>query len=146
MKKKQNISASMEDYLEAIFFAVTRRGVAQAKDIAESLNVKAGTVTGALQNLQKAGYINYAPYQLITLTEEGMKRASSIAHKHQVLKNFFADILGIGQDIADKAACRVEHNVGDELVDRLVCFTEMIQSESTDLIEKFKQEYDNIVA
>ena len=146
MKKTNNISASMEDYLEAIYFTVTRRGAAQAKDIAKFLNVKAGTVTGALQNLQKAGYINYAPYQLITLTESGFERARSIAHKHKVLKEFFTDILGIGHDIADKAACRVEHNVGDELVERLVCFTEMIQAESDDLIKKFKQEYGEVVA
>ena len=146
MRKNNKISASMEDYLEAIYHAVQDKGAAQTKDIAARLNVKAGSVTGALQNLQKSGYINYAPYELITLTESGFDRARSIARKHEVLKEFFGNILGVEHQKADEAACRVEHSVGDEIIDRLVYFIEVIQAESAESVKNVKRKFHNTVA
>ena len=53
MATTDKISASLEDYLEAIFWIVKSKGAARAKDIAERLRVKASSVTGALQALKE---------------------------------------------------------------------------------------------
>ena len=68
----------MEDYLEAILALERLHKVARAKDIAERLKVKRGTVTGALKSLAEKGMINYTPYSYITLTPKGSEIASEI--------------------------------------------------------------------
>lgn len=127
MSPSEKLSASLEDYLEAIFEIVADKGAVRAKDIADRLSVRAGSVTGALQALAEKHYINYAPYDVITLTEQGQKEARRICRKHEVLKDFFVDILGVAPETAETGACRVEHVVGDELIDRLVAFAEFVQ-------------------
>ena len=65
MVKARQLSASLEDYLETIFNIISEKGGVRAKDIAEQLEVKAGSVTTALQALAKVGYINYEPYGVV---------------------------------------------------------------------------------
>jgi DtxR family Mn-dependent transcriptional regulator len=61
MSPVDELSASMEDYLEAIYHIVTAKQAARAKDIAKRLDVNNSSVTGALRTLSEKGYINYAP-------------------------------------------------------------------------------------
>ena len=72
------LSASLEDYLEAIYWATVEHGAARAKEIALRLGVRAASVTGALRTLAEKKFINYAPYELITLTEAGQDSFSSV--------------------------------------------------------------------
>ena len=51
--KKVNLSASLEDYLEAIFNLARKTDVARSRDIAEKLDVSKSSVTGALRLLKK---------------------------------------------------------------------------------------------
>ncbi|MBN2841540.1 MAG: metal-dependent transcriptional regulator [Sedimentisphaerales bacterium] len=124
----KQLSASLEDYLETIYWIASDKGAARAKDIATNLNVKAGSVTGALQTLARLGHINYAPYEVITLTDSGREIAQEVVRKHETLKEFFGDILGISASVAEDGACKMEHSVPDEIVDKLIMFTEFIQS------------------
>ncbi len=89
MAKTGKLSASLEDYLEAIFWIAESKGAARAKDIAERLCVKASSVTGALQALKEKKYVNYAPYDVITLTSKGMEVAKKVVRRHQILSDFF---------------------------------------------------------
>ena len=45
------LSASMEDYLEAIFHVAAEKGAARAKDISKRMKVNSSSVTGALRAL-----------------------------------------------------------------------------------------------
>ncbi len=127
MSKSAVLSASLEDYLEAIYRIFSERGGVRAKDIAKRLGVKAGSVTTALQALAKSEHINYQPYGIITLTEKGQDQAERIIRKHEVLKDFFEEILSAGPKLAEKGACQIEHAIPDELLERLISFTEFIQ-------------------
>ena len=128
MSNSKQLSASLEDYLETIYWIATEKGAARAKDIAQKLNVKAGSVTGALQMLAKSGHINYAPYEVITLTDKGKETAKDVIRKHETLRDFFAGILGIPMEIAEDGACKMEHSVPDEIIERLISFSEYVQS------------------
>ncbi|MFC1676128.1 metal-dependent transcriptional regulator [Planctomycetota bacterium] len=59
MIRSEQLSASLEDYLEAIFWIIQSKGATRAKDIAAKLSVKASSVTGALQALSEKKYVNY---------------------------------------------------------------------------------------
>ena len=59
MSDTVQLSASLEDYLEAIFRLINEKGAAKAKDIANHMKVKRPSVTGALKSLAKKNLINY---------------------------------------------------------------------------------------
>ncbi len=144
MEQTEQLSASLEDYLEAIFNVISEKGGVRAKDIAVYLDVKAGSVTPALQALTKTGHINYKPYGIITLTDKGHKQAQEVIRKHEVLKNFFVNILGSDTDEAEVGACKIEHVITNRLLDCLISFTEFVESCpqcGNDLIEKFHRYY-----
>jgi DtxR family Mn-dependent transcriptional regulator len=118
------LSASLEDYLEMIFFLSREDGKARPKDIAERMKVRAASVTGALKALAEKGLINYAPYASVTLTDEGRVIAGKIAVKHEALLHFFTQVLGIDGPEAEEFACSMEHTIPDHILQRFVRFAE----------------------
>jgi DtxR family Mn-dependent transcriptional regulator len=145
MTETKQLSASLEDYLEAIFNIISEKGGVRAKDIAKYLCVRAGSVTTALQALAKSSYINYQPYEVITLTSKGFEEAKEIIRKHEVLKDFFIEILGVDSQVSEKAACEMEHVIPERLVKRLISFTEFIQACprcGSEMIKKFQEYYE----
>ena len=120
----QKLSASLEDYLEAIFHLAAEHTVARSKDIAERLAVSRASVTGALRALSKKGLIHYRPYGVVSLTEKGRVEAGRIIRRHTVLESFFKDILGLNAQLSRESACRAEHALGQRVVGRLMKYIE----------------------
>ncbi len=144
--KSNNLSASLEDYLEAIFNLADRSSVARSKDIAKLLGVSKSSVTGALRVLKEKKLANYKPYDSVTLTKAGRAAATEIVQKHNILKSFFANVLGVEIDIAQHAACKAEHTLGPEVIARLLSFIEFVTKNSEkgyDLADRFKKFYKN---
>ena len=127
MRNPDALSSSMEDYLEAIFHISSEKQAARAKDIADRVQVNKSSVTGALRSLSEKGLVNYAPYDLITLTAKGKKLAAEVVRRHEALKAFFIKILLIDKDEAEEASCRVEHAVSKNIIDRLIRFVEFME-------------------
>ncbi len=123
----EGLSASLEDYLEVIFHLERSNRVARAKDIADQMSVQRASVTGALKALAGRGLINYTRYSYITLTETGRDIAREVIRRHQTLKEFFMSTLQLGPEDAEANACRIEHAIAPEAVDRLVSFLEFIK-------------------
>jgi DtxR family Mn-dependent transcriptional regulator len=140
--KTDALSASLEDYLEAIFNLAGDSDFARSRDIAKSLGVSKASVTGALRALKKKRLINYKPYDYVTLTKAGKAAAIKVARKHEVLKSFFADVLGIKADTAHQAACKAEHALGPDVIAKLLRFIEFVTRENKngyDLATKFSK-------
>lgn len=140
--KSEALSASLEDYLEAIFGLASESNVARSKDIAKLLGVSRSSVTGALQALRKKGLANYKPYDYVTLTEDGRAAAAEIARKHNIIKSFFVSVLGVDKTIAQEPACKAEHVLGPEVIARLLYFIEFVTRSNKngyDLVAEFKQ-------
>ena len=128
MSKPRPITASMEDYLEAIFHIAEAKGAARAKDIAERLNVKHASVTGALQTLAGRGLVNYAPYDVVTLTQGGREVAADVVRRHEVLRDFFTEVLAVDAAVAEEGACKLEHGVPRLIVERLTRYGEFLKN------------------
>ena len=129
MKKKSKLSASLEDYLEAIYLISKEDGEARSKGIKEHLQVSGPSVTEALQLLAEKGLVNYAPYESITLTPQGKSIASDVLHRHETLRDFFIDVLGIEAKLADEGACKMEHVASANIIDRMVKYTKYLKHE-----------------
>lgn len=119
-----DISESLEDYLETIHYLIIQKQAARAKDIGKQLNVSRPSVTGALHALADRNLINYSPYGIITMTEQGQSIAKGITRRHEVLRDFFVKILGVNYEEADAAACKMEHAVSDSILKRFLEFIE----------------------
>ena len=139
---EQKLSASLEDYLEAIYNLAGESEGARSKDIAEALSVARSSVTGALQALREKGLANYRPYSCITLTESGQTLAAEVVRKHNILKSFFVNVLGVDADVAQQAACKAEHALGPEIIGRLLSFIQYVTESHRnghDVAEEFRQ-------
>ena len=144
MVETTKLSASLEDYLEAILNIISEKGGVRAKDIARYLHVQAGSVTTALQALAKSKHINYQPYEVITLTQKGLKEAKQILRKHEILRDYFVEILGAEKEEAEDTACKIEHVIPDELLERLISFAEFVQNCpkcGSNVVEQFQKHY-----
>lgn len=121
------LSASLEDYLEAILDIIREKQAVRAKDIGQRLGVGRSSVTGALHALADRKLINYAPYGVITLTESGEEIAKQVSKRHAVLHDFFVKVLGVDEAEADENACRMEHAISDDVMERFVKFVEFFE-------------------
>ena len=128
MAVTRTLSASLEDYLEAIYNIIRKKQGVRAKDISKELGVSRSSVTGALHALSDRRFINYAPYDTISLTDEGKRVAKDVAHKHAVLRDFFVTVLGIEKEAAEETACRMEHEISDLALERMTQFIEFIDT------------------
>ena len=124
----EKLSASLEDYIEAIASLAGSSGETRAADIADTLGVSRPSVTVALRALASRKMVNYRPYSTVSLTEEGKIQAAAVLRKHRILSRFFNEILGADEKLADSAACKVEHAIGEEITDRLVEFLAFIDN------------------
>lgn len=130
MKKSTDVidlSASLEDYIEAIYHIVQEKLVARSKDIAARLDVSRASVTEALRALAKKELINYAPYEAITMTDKGKKIAEDVIYRHDSLKRFFIEVLAIDRKTAEEAACKIEHAAPPEVISSMINFINFLQ-------------------
>ena len=113
MKK---LTFTMENYLEAIYELSRDNQGARVSDIAERLGVTKASTNSAMATLASKGLIINEKYKEVVLTPEGLKIAKFTAEKHQTIKRFFTEILGIDIKIADTDACAIEHVISNESV------------------------------
>lgn len=114
----------MEDYLKTIHTLEHLHGFVRVKDIAGALDISPPSVSSALNNLKNQGLVHHPRYELVGLTEEGVRVAEQIKRRHRVIREFLSRILRIRPEIADKDACSMEHSVSPETVEGLTAFLE----------------------
>lgn len=138
----EKLTPSQEDYLETIYTETTKKGCAKVTDIANILNVKKASVTGALNNLCEKGFVNYEPYAAITLTKSGEKAAKEILLRHEVMTNFLKNILYLSEEESVENACKMEHIMSEEMFKRIHEFSHFIQdysNQNKDFKDKIKK-------
>ena len=116
------MSNSTEEYLEALYTLTKDGETASTTAISKRLKVAPASVTEMLGKLSDEGYVNYQPYQGVTLTSKGFKMAEKMARKHRLLERFLHDMLGIGKSKIHDEACAMEHALSDETA-RALCQT-----------------------
>lgn len=115
---------TFEKYLEVIYEIERSSGEVRVKDIAEVLHVSYPSVSEMVDRLVKNGYAEHDKYRHINLTPEGEKIASGLDRKHELIRKFFTNVLGVDHQTADSDACEIEHVISDETLDKLVKYLE----------------------
>ncbi len=115
------LTQALEMYVKTIHELEEEFGAAAPSDIAEKLDVKAPSVTSALQKLDSLGMAEYQRYQHVNLTEKGTKIAKMLDKRNRTIRDFLL-LIGVDEEIALSDACEIEHIVHKETIDKLAQF------------------------
>ncbi|MCH5189513.1 MAG: metal-dependent transcriptional regulator [Oscillospiraceae bacterium] len=119
-----NMTASLEDYLEAVLVLSQSNSEVRLTDIAAMLNVSKPSANRAVNTLTQNGFLSHETYGAITLTPEGETYAASVLHRHKLLKHFLNDTLGVSEKTAEEDACKMEHVMSAETIEKLYDYLE----------------------
>lgn len=112
------INESAENYLETILILSSRLPAVRSIDVANELNYKKSSVSVAMKNLRKKGYITVTDAGYIFLTESGKELADKVYEKHTFLSTWL-EFLGVNPKTAAEDACRIEHVISNESFEAL---------------------------
>jgi len=114
MSSTQEISATVEEYLESIYRLEEKKGSAKTGDLAKELNVTLGTITNTIENMEKQNLVIHKPYKGVKLTKKGRKLALDVVRRHRLSERLLTDILRLEWSKAHDAACKLEHAIADK--------------------------------
>jgi len=139
---EQELSATLEDYLETIFYIEQEKRFARVRDISAALDVAKSAVTTAMRSLAEKGLVNYQPYEPVTLSARGHQKAQKIVLRHRVIEEFLHTVLGLEKKRADAIACGMEHAIDRDALNRLVCFLAFVgkrREEGDSWLDEFRR-------
>ena len=89
LKERNDITESMEDYIEMIYRKVKNISDITVKEIAIFLNVKASSVSKMANRLKELNLIEFEKYGKIKLNKNGINLGKYLLWRHNILKKFF---------------------------------------------------------
>ncbi len=118
----QSLSRSEREVLKAIY-RLTRAQIGEAEAhtgaLATALKVSPSTVTAVVKRLADSGLAAHKPYRGVELTSSGRQAAISAIRRHRIVERFLSDMLGFAWNEADRLATNFEHDLPQEVEDRL---------------------------
>jgi DtxR family Mn-dependent transcriptional regulator len=126
------ITARIEDYLEEIFLLESTGRDITVTDLAERLRITKGTVTVTVQKLVEAKMLNHERYGSLHLTAEGRRKGLLVYRRHEGLRAFFHELLGVDRDRSSEMACSMEHYMDTVTDDRLYAMLEFFRRARAD--------------
>lgn len=134
MEQNKTMTASAEDYLEAIFILSRQGGNAHVRvtDLAAFLSVSKPSVTHAVGTLKEKGLLEHEAYGSIRLTPAGESCAANVLRRHKMIERFLMHI-GVSAENAEADACRMEHILSAETMEKMYAYLEQqtLQAEET---------------
>jgi len=124
LSKKSTVSASIQDYLEAILNLSEQTSTVRITDLAKSLQIAKSSVTEMIYAMVQQGLIEHDKYGPLVLTKTGRDEASKVRNRHKVIREFLTQVLGVNHETAELEACRMEHAISPDTTSKLVQFLE----------------------
>lgn len=112
------LSQAVQDYLKTIY-KLQEDGNVSTTSIAKALNISGASVTGMLKRLASMKLVDYSSYKGVSLTDDGRRIALEILRHHRLLELYLKESLGFSLAKVHDEACRLEHYVSEEFVDRI---------------------------
>ncbi len=131
-KRSKAISLAQQNYIESIAYLLKRNKQARTTDLAGLLGVSMPSVSEGVRRLVERGFAARKSWHEIVLTKQGERIALQLDRRQRVLVKFMIKVLAMEPDKADKLACRIEHCIDREFVDRLVKLAEFLDSQCAD--------------
>ena len=114
-----SLTKSEREALKAIYRLTRDGSEAHTGALADVLGLSPGTVTTMVKRLADRGLVDHRPYQGVSFTDRGQQTAVAAIRRHRIVERFLADMLGYKWNEADKLAVGFEHELPDEVLERL---------------------------
>jgi DtxR family transcriptional regulator, Mn-dependent transcriptional regulator len=116
---RRKTSPSMEQYIETIAHLLTKDKVCSVSDIAEIAQVSRPAASRAVRDLAEKDLVEHKAYGYVDLTPQGQSLADRLTARHHSLQRFLQEVMGYSAEVADEEACRLEHQLDDDLAGRM---------------------------
>lgn len=114
----KNITPSKENYLK-VLLELSGSEEARSSDVAKALGITKASVSCMMKRLREEGYVAKEKYGAVTLTEKGLEEAANVKRRYNLLKSFFVRILNVDATTAAEDACRIEHIISPESINKI---------------------------
>ena len=135
-KDDDDLTASMEDYLEMIFRLSLKVGFTRIHELSSALNVQPPSATKMVQKLAELDLLEYEKYGVLILKEKGKDLGKELLNRHNIIESFLR-ILDISEmDILDETE-KIEHTISKETVNHFGEYINFL-NENPNIITEFK--------
>lgn len=145
--EKLELTRSEENYLEAILTLEHRNPTVRVKDVADAMGVRMASVTNILKKLDSRGMVRYERYGNVSLTDLGRTHAERVMNRHRLLEVFFHKVLGVDRETAEADACKVEHALSRQTMEKLLYFlesNEYIESVQRNIVQRSESAFADL--
>ncbi len=112
-------TATVDKYLEAIYYIAAEGEVVRPSRLAYWLSVSAPTVSDALARMKRDGWVVIGTDRSVTLSESGRATATALVRRHRILERWLTDVLGFDWATADVEADRISSAISEAVVDQI---------------------------
>lgn len=127
-KNSDALTKSDRELLKAVYRLSRDGSGAHTGAVADKLGVSPGTVTAGVKKLSERGLLDYRPYKGVELSPGGRRTAVGAIRRHRIVERFLSDMLGYAWNEADRLAGTFEHDLPQEVEDRLFVALDRPQS------------------
>src|SRR3954471_639099 len=116
---ESTLTKSERETLKAMYRLTKAGAEAHTGHLADALGVSPGTVTATVKRMADRHLVDHKPYRGVELTPAGRQLAVAAIRRHRIVERFLADMLGYAWNEADRLAGSFEHDLPQEVEDRL---------------------------
>lgn len=110
-----DLSHNMVHYLLTIHKLKEEKGYARVTDIAKHMDITKGSVSTALVNLKKRGFVSEEEdSKFLSLSTLGHDEVHRILSSRTLLFYFLKDFVGVDEKVARRDSCLMEHLMSDQ--------------------------------
>jgi len=136
-EEHEQITASMEDYLEMIYRLSEKEGYVRVNQLAEKLNVQAPSVSRVAKKLAALGMLDYQRYGLILLTDKGKTAGSFLLNRHLIIEKFLRTI-GVDEELILQDTEMIEHHLSINALQNIDLLCRFLSSNPA-VLKKFRR-------
>ena len=122
MRKQQQMTGAMEDYLEMICRQARAEGYVRINFLAGRLNVRPSSASKMVYQLREQGLVTFEKYGLIQPTQRGWEIGRYLLYRHDVLHRFFCLVNGSTDELEQVE--QVEHYINETTLRNLEALME----------------------
>lgn len=109
-------SVSVENFLKTLYtLKHDEKKKLSATNLSERLSISTPAITDMAKKLAKKGYVVYAPYKAMALTDEGERIAIRVLRRHRLWELFLHKVLNLDLKEVHQEAELLEHQTSDKL-------------------------------
>ena len=129
LHKTDDLTASMEDYLEMICRMLKGQDIVRIQALSENLHVKPSSASKMVNALKERGYISFQKYGYLTATPKGLEVGEYLLYRHDILHEFLC-LLNHSENELEQVE-KIEHYINRETVANLHLLLERLKSSTS---------------